>query len=113
MAHLDFKVSIWRRLAIPDEKVDEVIKRLQESDCDEIYDLQDIEGVYFIDNGPDGECEEPMIPYENEGSATHELYDSEGNLIYDNTEKPENCYKCGHEYDGSMKDFCQNCLASK
>lgn len=27
--------------------------------------------------------------------------------------EPEHCYKCGHEYDNSMDNFCSNCLASK
>lgn len=27
--------------------------------------------------------------------------------------EPECCYKCGHEYDNSMDDFCQNCLTLK
>lgn len=26
---------------------------------------------------------------------------------------PECCHKCGHEYDNSMDDFCQNCLTHK
>jgi hypothetical protein len=91
MAHLDFKVTCWKRLNIPDEKVEEVIKRLKESDCDEVYDIQDIEGVYFVENGPDEECEEPMLPSENAGGATQELYNAECNLIYHNSEN-ENDY---------------------
>ena len=91
MTHLDFKVTCWKRLAIPDDKVEEVIKRLKESDCDEVYDIQDIEGVYFINSNPNEECEEPMIPHENGGSATQELYNSEGVVIYHNS-KNENEY---------------------
>ena len=89
MAHLDFKVTCWKRLAVPDDKVEEVIKRLKESDCDEVYDLQDIDGVYFVQDGPDAECEEPMIPAENMGSATQELYNSEGDIIYHNSENKD------------------------
>jgi hypothetical protein len=25
----------------------------------------------------------------------------------------EHCYKCGHEYDNTMDNFCSNCLALK
>lgn len=89
MAHLDFKVTSWNRYYIPNDKVDEVIKRLKESDCDEIYDLQDIDGVYSVQDGPDAECEEPMIPHENGGSATQELYNSDSNIIYHNSENPD------------------------
>ena len=84
MAHLDFKITSWKRLRIPDEKVEEVIARLKESDCDEVYDLQEIEGVFFVQDGPDAECEEAMIPDENNGSSTQELYNSEGDIIYQN-----------------------------
>jgi hypothetical protein len=28
-------------------------------------------------------------------------------------EKSTLCYKCGHEYDNSMDNFCSNCLTSK
>lgn len=89
MAHLDFKVTSWRRLAVPDSKVEEVIKRLKESDCCEVYDLTDIDGVFEVKDGPDAECEEPMLPNENGGSATHELYNSEGDIIYHNSENPD------------------------
>ena len=89
MAHLDFKITSWKRLAIPDDKVEEVIKRLKESDCDEVYDLTDIEGVYFVQDGPDAECEEPMIPSENLGSATQEIYDSNGDIIYHNSTRAD------------------------
>lgn len=84
MAHLDFKITSWKRFAVPDDKVDEVIAILKESDYDEVYNLQKIEGVYFVQDGPDAECEEPMIPSENFGSSTQELYNSEGDLIYQN-----------------------------
>lgn len=84
MAHLDFKVTCWKRLVIPDDKVDEVIAKLKESDCDEVYNLQEIEGVYFVQDGPDAECEEAMIPDENFGSSTQELYNADGDIIYQN-----------------------------
>jgi len=86
MAHLDYKVTTWTRMYIPDDKVDEVIKRLKESDSDEVYDLINIEGVYFVQDGPDQAYEEPMLPNENGGSATQELYNSDGDIIYHNSE---------------------------
>ena len=86
MAHLDYKVTCWKRLAVPNEKVEEVIARLKESDCCEVYSLTDIDGVYEVKDGPDAECEETITPYENEGSATQELYNSDGDIIYHNSE---------------------------
>ena len=85
MAHLDFKITSWKRLRVPDEKVNEVIERLRwSSDDDEVYELTDIDGVYFVCDGPDVECEEIMTPDENNGSSTQELYNSEGDIIYQN-----------------------------
>lgn len=89
MAHLDFKITSWKRFAVPDDKVDEVIAKLKESDCDEVYDLQEIEGVFCVQTGPDAECEEAMIPDENFGFSTQELYSSEGDLIYYNGKQDE------------------------
>ena len=89
MAHLDYKITTWTRMRIPDDKVEEVIKRLKESDSDEVYNLIDIEGVYFVQDGPDQVCEEPMLPHENGGSATQELYSDEGILLYHNSENED------------------------
>lgn len=81
MAHLDFKVTTWKRLHIPNDKIEEVIEKLKKSGCEEVYDLQDIEEIYFEDLD---EFEETMTPFENEGCATQELYDSDGDIIYHN-----------------------------
>ena len=29
------------------------------------------------------------------------------------SERNKNCPKCGHEYDETMENFCQNCLTSR
>lgn len=89
MAYLDFKVTSWRRYYIPDEKVKKVIAMLKASDCDEVYELRELEGIYELHQGPDQECEEPMIPAENEGSATQELYSSKGEILYHNSENKD------------------------
>jgi hypothetical protein len=89
MAYLDFKVTSWRRYYIPDKKVKKVIAMLKASDCNEVYEIHELEGVYELHQGPDQECEEPMIPAENGGSATQELYNEEGNIIYHNSENPD------------------------
>jgi hypothetical protein len=84
MAHLDFKITSWKRIQIPDERVEEVIQKLKEGGCDAPYDLLD-EGDFHIDYcGIDLECEEPMTVEENSGCSTQELYSSKGNIIYKN-----------------------------
>ncbi len=88
MAHLDFKITMWKRIHIPDDKVQEVIEELKNGSCDAPYDLLEKEGFYFDQAGPDEECEEPMLVEENEGSSTQELWDSTGNIIYQNGAEP-------------------------
>jgi hypothetical protein len=84
MAHLSFKVTRWEKLYIPNDKVEEVIKRLKESSVDDVYDLQEIDGVYSEPQSPDEAAEEAMTAEENDNQATQELYDSSGNLIFSN-----------------------------
>jgi hypothetical protein len=84
MAHLDFKISSWKRIYIPDDKVEEVIEKLKNGDVDTPYDLVEEEGIYFNPSGHDEECEEPLTVEENDGASTQELYDNDGNIIYKN-----------------------------
>lgn len=87
MAYLDFKVTSWKRIHIPDEKVEEVIQKLKEGDCDAPYDLLDEaeNGDFYIDScGIDLECEEPMTVEENGGGSTQELFNTKGEIIYKN-----------------------------
>lgn len=87
MAHLDFKVTIWKRLQIPDDKVEEVIEKLKAGDAETPYDLLEEDGIYFNPGGPDEECEETMTVEENGGGATQELYSSSGEILYRNNTK--------------------------
>lgn len=83
MAHLDFKVTTWKRIHIPDNKVQEVIEELKNKTPGEgPYDLLEQEGFYEDNSIED--FEEPMTTDENEGASTQELYNSEGQLIYQN-----------------------------
>lgn len=84
MAYLDFKVTSWKRIHIPDEKVEEVIQKLKEGDCDTPYDLADETGIYFDTSLPFEECEEPLTIEENGGGSTQELFNNKGELIYKN-----------------------------
>lgn len=84
MAYLDFKITSWKRIHIPDEKVEEVIQKLKEGDCDAPYDLLEEKGIYFDVTGPDEECEEPLTIEENGGASTQEIYNTDGEIIYRN-----------------------------
>jgi len=50
--------------------------------------------------------------YISENIDDNNEYDPEDVELISERE-PEHCYKCGHEYDNTMDDFCSNCLASK
>jgi len=83
MAYLDFKVSKWRRVFIPDDKVGEVIERLKNGDVDTPYDLVDEHtDYYFIQTDVDEECEEPLTVEENDGSPVQQVFDKHGECIY-------------------------------
>lgn len=84
MAHLDFKITSWKRVFVPDDKIEETIKLLKEGGCDTPYDLMDLEGYYDSPTDGDQACEEPMLPNENEGYSTQELYSENGDIIYSN-----------------------------
>jgi hypothetical protein len=84
MAHLDFKITSWRRVFVPDDKINETIKLLKEGGCDQPYDLMDIKGYYDATTYDDQCCEEPMLPNENDGCSTQELYSEDGNIVYRN-----------------------------
>jgi hypothetical protein len=89
MAHLDFKITSWKRVFVPDDKIQETIEKLKAGDCDEPYDLMMEEGYYESTGDIDQVCEEPLLPSENDGFATQELYDNDFNLIYNNSTKDE------------------------
>jgi hypothetical protein len=84
MAHLDFKVTSWKRVFIPDDKIQETIEKLKEGECDTPYYLLEEEDYYETTGDSDQICEEPMIPSENYGYSTQELYDEMGNILYRN-----------------------------
>lgn len=84
MAHLDFKITSWKRIHIPDHLVESVIQQLKDGDCDAPYDLVEEDEMYFNPGGPDEECEEPLTVEENGGASTQEIYNTDGEIIYRN-----------------------------
>jgi hypothetical protein len=84
MAHLDFKITSWKRIYIPDEKIDIVVDLLKKGNVDTPYDLLKEEGIYLDGTGPDEECEEPLTIEENNGASTQELFNNKGVIIYRN-----------------------------
>lgn len=84
MAHLDFKITSWKRVFVPDDKIQETIEKLKAGDCDAPYDLMLEEGFYESTGDIDQICEEPMLPNENGGASTQEIYNTNGEILYKN-----------------------------
>lgn len=74
----DLKVSVWRRqyFIIEAESYEEALKKVEkykEFDADSEEYCHSCETLF--------ETEELLMPYENAGYRTIELYDNDGNLI--------------------------------
>jgi hypothetical protein len=85
MAYLDFKVTSWKRVFIPDNKVTEVINKLTLEDIVVPYDLMEESGMYEVDIFG----EEPMTITENGGCCTQEIFTDEGDSQWMNTAPTE------------------------
>ena len=86
MAYLDFKVTSWKRIHVPDELIEEVKIKLSNGDVDTPYDLLEEKGYYSLDMGVDEQCEEPMTVEENDGACTQEIFTDDGERIWSNGE---------------------------
>ena len=83
MASVDFKITNWERIEIPEDKIQEVIERIKNGTCTQASDLMDIgsyEGV-LEDTG------EQMSITENDGQCTIDVIADDGDPIFDNTQK--------------------------
>lgn len=80
--YLDFKVTAWERVFVPDNLKQELLKQLKDGkilSSNDVLDLEDSTGIYF--NGMIAGTEEQMIPEEQDGFSTIEL-------LIDDGEKP-------------------------
>jgi len=85
MAYFDIKVSVWQRVQIPDDvDLQKVIKFFEEYDgTSNIGDIGiDVSGYETL-----YDSEHELIPEENGGESTVEIYNSHANLVWNN--KPQ------------------------
>ena len=99
--YLDYKATIWCRIPI---KSNDALKRVQEkieanilpselyNDLDSDNDVGRCEILY--------ETEEFISPNENDGNATIEIWDDEGNFIWDNSYESEIKRKYEYSFNG-------------
>lgn len=80
--YIDFKITTWERVNVPDAYVDEVLKLVTMGIIENSGDLMSridncaLEGMSEVD--------EAMTPSENSGCATVEVFDDQGEVLYRN-----------------------------
>lgn len=77
--YIDYKVTIWKRIHF-NENTDpkKVIQALEEGGLDDVFD----EELGFVEQEILYETEEKMIPEENDGCSTIEVYE-DSKIIYE------------------------------
>jgi hypothetical protein len=85
MAQVDFKVTVWERVIIDDDKLDEVMAKIKSGEITSSDDLLNEDcNAYF--EGTVEETLEQMTPEENDNQSTIEVLDDDGNTICSNVD---------------------------
>ena len=85
--YIDYKVTVWRRIELPDEApVEEVVELIKKGHTpNTIYEIIDDKyGEYGMDDISLPDTEEFIKPDMNDGCATIELFEDETELITTN-----------------------------
>lgn len=82
--HVDFKITTWERINVPEEKEEEVLKLMQSGEIETGADLADYLGGCDIEHLL--EVDEYMTPEENGGFSTIELYQN-NEMTWQNTKQ--------------------------
>ena len=78
--HVDFKVTAWERVQIPEEKKEEVLKGLKDGTIATANDLVEFVGEGGNYDGVIAETEEQMVTSENDGQPTIEFHNERGQI---------------------------------
>lgn len=71
--YVDFKITCWERVSIPEERKEEIIEKIKNGTISTANDLfEEYEDEVHLE-GVIAETEEYMIPEENDGQATIEI----------------------------------------
>lgn len=84
MAQVDFKVTVWERVTIDDDKMADVIARIKSGEIttsNELFDYLDDDCTY---EGTIDDTIEQMTPEENDNQSTIEVLDSESKTVFTN-----------------------------
>lgn len=73
--HIDFKISTWERVEIPSELEQEVLEAIKTGKITSTSDLVD---KYSLDWDKMEETDEQLIPADNDGQSTIEVFQNKG-----------------------------------
>lgn len=74
--YLDFKITTWERVFVPDELKEEVLRLLKDGKIKTANDACNIEKIYF--EGTIDGTEVQLVPKENDGFRTIDFIDDDG-----------------------------------
>jgi hypothetical protein len=85
--HVDFKITAWERVEIPEDRKEVVLAALEDGRISTANDLIEfLEAMYeegYEYKGMVLETEEQMLPEENDGQPTIEFFSEKGQLKAD------------------------------
>lgn len=86
MAQVDFKVTVWERVTIADDKLDDVIARIKDgtiTTSNELFDYLNGDCSY---GGTIDDTIEQMSPLENDNQSTIEVLNDDYETVFTNVE---------------------------
>ena len=81
---VDFKITTWERITVPQELQEAVIKAIANESITNADDLIEMFGDDCFYEGILTDVSQQMSIDENDGNATIEVLDDKGNTIFDN-----------------------------
>ena len=81
---IDFKITTWERITIPQELEQEVIKAINNEEITCADDLIEMFGDDCFNEGILSDVSQQMTIEENDYNATIEVINDKGNTIFDN-----------------------------
>jgi hypothetical protein len=88
MAHVDFKITTWERVSVPDDQLESIIEQIKSGEITNSSDLIcECEDATF--EGTIDDTQEQMTPSENDGQCTIDVFNDSGDSIFNNEPQAE------------------------
>lgn len=85
--YIDFKITTWERVYVPDEQKDNVLELLKNKTIESSNDMYNELDAEQLSLEKLDEVEEQMTVEENGGMSTIEAFEDDGEIIFYNGEK--------------------------